>query len=144
VLSPDGAAFIFWPSEAAIGVYADPCNQIKGPVIGPSPSELAAAVAALPGTDLVDGPTDVTVGGFPAKHVAIKIRDDIGCTAEPNFLMWYSATDYRWASAIGSTVNTWIVDVNGTIAWIDGETYKGAGPEPQQALQQIVDSVQFE
>jgi hypothetical protein len=46
-MSPEGAAFIFWPSEPAIGVYADPCGQIKGPVIGPSPSELAAAVAAL-------------------------------------------------------------------------------------------------
>ncbi len=141
----DDLGFIFWPSEAAIGVYADPCAHTQGPVIGAFPAELAAAVAALPGTDLVDGPTDVTVGGYPAKHVAIRVRDDIGCPPM-SFYMWYGATpgDARYASELGSTVNSWIVDVNGTIAWIDGETSNGAGPEPQQALQEIVDSIQFE
>ena len=30
------------------------------------------------------------------------------------------------------------------IVWIDGETYKGAGPGPGQEIQQIIDSIQFE
>jgi hypothetical protein len=38
----------------------------------------------------------------------------------------------------------WIIDVEGTLVWIDGETYKGAGPEPGQQIQQIIDSIRFE
>jgi hypothetical protein len=50
----------------------------------------------------------------------------------------------RYATALGSTIRVWIVDVDGTPVWIDGETYKGAGPEPGQEIQQIIDSIQFE
>jgi hypothetical protein len=38
----------------------------------------------------------------------------------------------------------WIIEVDGSIVWIDGETYKGAGPEPGQEIQQIIDSIRFE
>jgi hypothetical protein len=37
-----------------------------------------------------------------------------------------------------------IVDVDGKLVWIDGETFKGAGPEPGQEVQRIIDSIQFE
>mgnify|MGYP006370842511 CR=1 FL=1 len=50
----------------------------------------------------------------------------------------------RYAPEGGSTIRVWIVDVDGAIGWIDGETYKGAGAEPGQEIQQIVDSIQFE
>jgi hypothetical protein len=50
----------------------------------------------------------------------------------------------RYATELGSTIRVWIVDVDGTLIWIDGETFKGAGSEPGQQLQQIVDSIQFE
>jgi hypothetical protein len=144
-ITADGAGFILWPATTPIGVFADPCTSTEGPVIGPSPGDLAAAVAALPGTDLVEAPTDVTVGGYPAKHVAITVREDIGCVPT-QFYMWYGSgpDDARYATELGSTVQSWIIDVNGTIAWIDGETYKGAGPEPVQLIQQVIDSVQFE
>jgi hypothetical protein len=36
----------------------------------------------------------------------------------------------------------WIIDVDGTIAWIDGETSEGAAAAPPGA-QQIIDSIQF-
>ena len=99
----------------------------------------------MPGTDVISGPTDVTVGGYAAKYVVITIREDIGC-APNNFHLWYapSPDQRRYATSLGSTIRTWIVDVDGTIVWIDGETYKGAGPEPGQELQQIVDSIRFE
>ena len=41
-------------------------------------------------------------------------------------------------------MRVWIIDVDGTIVWIDGETYKGAGPGPGEEIQQIIDSIQFE
>jgi hypothetical protein len=141
---PTDKSFIFW-TETPVGVFTDPCAQLKGPAIGSSAADLAAAVATVPGTDLVSGPTDVTVGGKPAKQVVLTVREDVDCVAT-NFYLWYapSADLARYATALGSTIMTWIVDVDGKIVWIDGETYKGAGPEPGRQLQQIVDSIRFE
>jgi hypothetical protein len=150
-MRPDGAGFILWPDDTPIGVYADPCAHVKAPPIGAVPADLAAAVAALPGIDLVSGPSDVTVGGYPAKLVVITFPDDADCNADgqlsdDEFYLWYASNEAnaRYASGLGSTIRTWIVDVNGKIVWIDGETYKGAGPEPGQQIQEIVDSIQFE
>lgn len=143
-IGPDGAGLIFW-GDTPIGVFADPCAGTRGPSIGTSPAALAAAVAALPGTDLVSGPTDVTVGGHPAKHVVISIPEGASCTAE-RFYLWYAPTPdlARYATALGSTISVWIMDVDGTPIWIDGETYMGAGPAPAGDLQQLVDSIQVE
>jgi hypothetical protein len=150
-LVPDGAGFIFWPDGAPIGVYADPCAHVKAQPVGAAAADLAAAVAAIPGTDLVSGPSDVTVGGYPAKVVVITFPNDADCNGDgklldDEFYLWYAAIEgnARYSSGIGSTIRSWIVDVDGKIVWIDGETFKGAGPEPAQEIQQIVDSIQFE
>jgi hypothetical protein len=143
-IGPEGAGIIFW-GDTPTGVFANPCGEIKGPSIGPSSAALATAVATLPGTDLVSGPTDVTVGGHPAKLVVLKVREDVGCPAE-SFYLWYAPDPAltRYATRLGSTIMVWIIDVDGTLVWIDGETYKGAGPAPAQDIQEIVDSFQFE
>jgi len=143
-VTPDGAGFIFW-GDAPIGVFADPCAQKRSPPVGPSVADLAEAVTTVPGTDVVSGPSDVTVGGHPAKHLVLTVREDVGCTAE-SFYLWYAATPglARFATELGSTIGVWIVDVDGKIVWIDGETFKGAGPEPGNQIQQIVDSIAFE
>ena len=143
-VTSDGAGFIFW-GDAPIGVFADPCAQKRSPPVGASVADLAAAVATVPGTDLVSGPSDVTVGGHPAKHLVLTVREDVGCTAE-DFYLWYAATPglARYATELGSTIGVWIVDVDGKIVWIDGETFKGAGAEPGREIQQIVDSIAFE
>lgn len=138
------AGFIFW-NDAPVGVFADPCANVTSPPVGSSVVELAAAVAKVPGTDLVSGPSDVTVGGYPAKQVVLTVREDIKCDAN-NFYLWYapSAGNARYATEVGSTIRVWIIDVDGSIVWIDGETYKGAGPQPTQEIQQLIDSIQFE
>lgn len=127
------------------GVAADPCRHVAAPA-AESAAELAAAVAALPGTDVVTAPEDVTVGGRPAKHVAITIRDDIGC--DPGqFSMWYDdsrGTIFRWVTALGQTNHVWIVDLDGTSLWIEAETYEGARQELVGEIQGIIDSIQFE
>ena len=142
--SADGAGFIFW-GDAPVGTFADPCADKKGPPVGPSVAALAAVVAAVPGTQLVSGPTDVTVGGYPAKHVVITVPEDIGCAA-PNFMLWYAPDPElaRYASAKGSTIEVWIVDVDGRTVWIDGETYKGAEPARAEELQKLIDSIRFD
>jgi len=142
--TPDGAGFIFW-NDAPVGVFADPCKGSKAPPVSPSAADLAVAVAAVPGIDIVSGPADVIVGGHPAMHVVIRVPEDVGCAAE-DFYLWYAPpTDLaRYATTLGSTIMVWIVDVDGTIVWIDGETYKGAGPKPGQEIQRIIDSIRFD
>lgn len=143
-MTPDGAGFIFWSTQTPVGAFKDPCADVKGPPLA-SAADLAAAVASLPGIDVVSRTSDVTVGGYPAKHVVITVREDVGCRAE-SFNLWYAprADLARYASELGSTIRVWIVDVDGTLVWIDGETYKGAGTGPGQQIQQIVDSIRFE
>jgi hypothetical protein len=145
-ITPEGASLLFWDANP-IGVFADPCAKKKAPPAGPSAADLASAVSTLPGADLVSGPTDVTVGGRPAKHVVLTVPEDAPCGAGGlEFHLWYAPAEgeARYISALGATMRVWIIDVDGTIVWIDGETYKGAGPGPGQEIQQIIDSIQFE
>lgn len=137
--------FIFW-GNTPDGVYTDPCGHEQGPVIGPSAAELAAAVAAIPGTELVSGPTEVTVGGRPAQHVAIRIPEDVGCAAgEAGFQLWYDEeTGGRYPTRLGDTIQTWIIDVDGALVWIDCETVANASARVEQEIQDIVNSIQFE
>lgn len=142
-----GAAFIFW-TDPPVNVYADPCaKEPLDPPAGDTPAELAAAVSSIPGTDVVSGPSDVTIGGHPAKLVTIRIRDDIDCPPG-EFLLWYREADGptggRWPDAVGDTINTWIIDVDGTIVWIDGSWASGSPATRQRYMEQIVASIQFE
>lgn len=131
-------------------VYADPCGHVAAPPVSPSAANLAAAVAGIPGVDVVTGPVDVTLGGMPGKHVAITFPEDADCTAS-EFFMWYDsavcdgdAPCHRWVSELGQTSKVWIIEVDGTHVWIEAETYKGARPELEQGIQQIVESIRFE
>ncbi len=139
---PGAAGFIFW-SEPPTGVFADPCGDVRAPTLGKDRAALAAAVAAIPGVDVVREPQEATVAGRPARFVAVAVREDVGCEARA-FHLWYAGAHRRFASQLGFTIWIWIVDVDGAIVWIEGETYKGAGPEPAAASQQSVDSIRVE
>ena len=145
-VTPQGASLLFWNTNP-IGVFADPCTKKKAPPADPTAADLAAAVSTIPGAKLVSGPVDGTVGGRPAKQVVITVPEDAPCRAgEQEFHLWYAQPEgeARYISALGATMRVWIIDVDGKLIWIDGETYKGAGPEPAQEIQQIIDSIQFE
>jgi hypothetical protein len=142
----ESAGFIFWTQSAPDNVYADPCARIPlDPAPGSSAAELAEAVANVPGSELVSGPSPAFVGGFPAQHVAISIREDIACDAN-EFYLWYdSRTDLgRYASQVGSTIHTWIIDVDGALVWIDAETYASSGPDALREIRQIIDSMHLQ
>jgi hypothetical protein len=145
--SPNAVWMLFWSID---GVYSDPCAGVAAPPVSPSAADLASAVATLPRTELVSEPTDVTVGGRAAKHVAIRIPDNIPCPPL-QFFLWYddvpcdsAATCGRYVTAIGETNQVWIVEVDGKHVWIEAETYAGAPPEIEQEVQAIIDSIQFE
>ncbi|HEU0236173.1 MAG TPA: hypothetical protein VFR14_06995 [Candidatus Limnocylindrales bacterium] len=144
--SSDAAWMLIWSVD---GVYADPCAHVAGPVLSASPAELAAAVAGLPGAT-ASGPTDTTVGGYPAKHVTLVYGTDAGC-APGTYYPWYNDVAcglddpcHRWLSATNSTLRVWIVDVEGTHFWIEAETYQGASPELDQEIRDMIASIQFE
>lgn len=145
---PDGASINFWES-APENVYADPCAHTP---LSPAPSHTAASLAGvaatIPGTTLVRGPSSVSVGGRPAQHVVFTIREDIACDPH-DFYLWYDESSggasggWRWAGGLGETHSVWIIDVDGKVVWIDGETFKGADAKPAQQIQQIIDSIKF-
>jgi hypothetical protein len=142
---PGSSAIIFWQMTPD-NVYADPCSHARrSPAPEHTAAGLAAAVAGIPGVDVVSGPTSMTIGGHPAQHVQLAIPAAIGC-APDQFYLWFDSTDGtgRWAQATDETLWVWIVDVDGTLVWMDGETYKGADATVIGELQQIIDSIQFE
>jgi hypothetical protein len=156
-VGPQGAeAKLFWTTYPAPGWAAEECAYLRSrnlpqqvsrpdPPTGPSSVDLAAAVAEVPGTDLVSGPADVSVGGFPAMYVEFVVRDDVGC--DPGFFFIYPTT---WGGALwpetvpGDTIRVWIVDLGRTRFFIEGATHDNAGPDLILEVQAIVDSIRFE
>ena len=118
-------AAVFWAGFRD-GGQAVPCARVLGSAVGGSTADLAAAVARAPGTKLVSGPTSVTVGGFPAQHVVLTVREDLGC--EPGYFFSWRPRNVCWGacwttdSSVGNTIRIWIVDVGGTRLFFDAET----------------------
>jgi hypothetical protein len=148
---PQGAeAVIFW-SAFPDGEKADPCLNIdwRDEALGWNPAQIdlvANAVASAPGVDIRSGPTEVTIDGHPARHVALTVRERAGC--DPGFFYnWKAQTGgAMWVtSQPGDTIDVWIVDLGEATLFIGGETHPdnfslGVAEE----IQQIVDSIRFE
>jgi hypothetical protein len=106
--TPDGAVITFsWRPDH---VYADPCaHTLMDPPPGPSPSDFAAALAGIPGVDVLSGPTDTEIGeaygkaksgprpgpGLSAIELVLKIREDIDCEPQDFYLWADECTDAR-------------------------------------------------
>jgi hypothetical protein len=144
IVGPQGAeAIIFWTSFPD-GDYADPCARLLSQKVGSSAADLAAAVATAPGTELVTGPSNVTLGGRPAKHVALTVREKVGC--DPGF--FYSWRDVNggalWrTTGVGDTIRVWIVDVDRRRLFIEAATTKQAVGGLRQEAERIVESIRF-
>ena len=143
----ESADFLFWPDSAPDTTFADPCTDTPlDPRPEGSATGLATAVSTIPGTDLVSGPSAVTVDGSPAQHVVITVREDIGCAPNQFYLWWDVDTleAIRYATEPGSTIYVWIIEKDGAIVWIEAETFVGSSPELASEIEQIVNSIQFE
>lgn len=145
IRGPQGAeAIVFWTSHDN-GEPAASCARVLSPPIGPSAANLAAAFAEAPGTRLLGGPWDVTVGGRLATHVVVEVRKDVGC--DPGyFFKWQDIEGGAlWGSTgIGDTIRVWIVPVRGTRLVIEAETTRQATPRLEEEIQQIVESIRFD
>jgi hypothetical protein len=148
-------ATITFREESPDGVYADPCKHVRRDPVGRATEtdsradhlqhsvDLATALATIPGTNLIDGPSDVTVGGLPAHYVALSVREDIPCAGA--FYLWYDSDRPSRAAPPGEAIRIWIVDYLRfhLRLWIEAETYAGTAPQLDQEIQQIVDSMEF-
>ncbi|MGA7098412.1 MAG: hypothetical protein WB245_12685 [Acidimicrobiia bacterium] len=105
---PQGAeAIVFWAGYPD-GALADPCLGSDAS----SRDRVAIALADLPGTELVSGPSDTTIGGLPAKHVSLIVREDAGC--DPGFFYHWKAQSggAMWTrNDLGDTIDVWLVDL---------------------------------
>ncbi len=142
-VGPQGAeAVVLWTGFPD-GDEAQSC--MAGPADSPTAAILAARVARAPGTELVLAPTDVRVGGRPAQHVEVIVREDRGC--DPGY--FFTWRDQRFgpfwgATDPGATIDVWIVDVAGTLIVIEAETTAEAGPELDREIRQVVNSIRFD
>jgi hypothetical protein len=125
-------------------VYTDPCAR-KSATVGPSIAEQAAALTTIEGTDAV-GPTDVAVGGRPAKLVVLTIHPDVPC-AQQGFELYGMTSPgggtTLYANGITSTIRVLFVDTGGQILMIHSDQL-GPDPKVAQEIQQVVDSIRFE
>jgi hypothetical protein len=141
VVGPQGAEAIIYWTTFPDGDYADLCAHLLAPSIGRSAADLAAAVSKAPGTKLVKGPSDMTLGGRPAKNVVLTVRKNVGC--DPGFFYtWrsgYGGAFWR-TTDVGDTIRVWIVAVGGKRLFIAAAT-KAGGLEKE--IQQIVESIRF-
>lgn len=136
-------AMIYWTTFPD-GIDAHPCAQLLSPPVGRSAADLAAAVSRAAGTDLVAGPVEVTVGGRVAQHVVLTVGEDLGC--DPGYFYTWQQKEggpFWAATEVGDTINVWIVDIDGTLVFIAGETNLRASPDLEQEVQQIVESIRF-
>jgi hypothetical protein len=141
---PQGAeAIILWTAIDR-GIYAQACGQWWGSPAG-SAADYALSASTSRGTHLVEGPSRVVVGGHAAQHVVFTVQRDVGC--DPGFFhTWRPVEDGPfWTSTeVGDTIRIWLVNVDGTILYIEGDTHEDAGPQLEREVQRIVDSIRFD
>ncbi len=133
-------------------VFDDPCAHGSFQTFDPSLAGQAEALASIPGTELVSGPSEVTVDSLPGQHVTVAIPEDVGCPNSEFWLLFNAECGAptigcsNYPNWLGETIHEWFIDVNGEIFNIRAQVrYPGeASPDLEAEIQQIVDSIQFE
>jgi hypothetical protein len=140
---PGLVLFNAWTVDA---VYTDPCRHVLGPAVAPGVDALVAAFRAVPALGPT-APTDTTIDGRPATHLALELPDDIDPSdcANQEFAMWawegevarYAPPGYR-----DMVDELWILEVDGTRIVLDGSLSEATAADRAE-LDAIVQSVRF-
>jgi hypothetical protein len=156
------ARMVFLDLATPDGTYADPCTQTRGePVmvrdddsaaILQQSDDLTAAIAAIPGIEVVEGPSK----SVEWNHVVIRIPED-ACV--PFGLWWDSDAGARWLDRAGDTIAIWIYNhqyitsspahPGGVVPapplriWIEAQMPPDTDPRLEGEIQQILDSMRF-
>jgi hypothetical protein len=143
----DGAAYLgFWIVDAA---ERDPCGLggVGDTPVGPTVSDLAAALAGAPGFDAT-GPTAVSVDGIDGEYVELT-GPLPGCSA-PEVELWRTADgSCRCMEPIAERNRLWILDVDGNRLVIDAVDYaasdggQGTTAADLEDLEGMIDSIRI-
>jgi TolB protein len=148
---------IYWTAFPG-GRQVAPCTRLLSPALARSSiDDLAATLAKAPGSELVEAPTRVTLGGRPARYVELVVREDRGCNPGFFFTWRDRMSGALWGGTEpGDRIRVWIVEVDGRRLFFVAETKEGfnhplreppSKPELQRArreISKIVQSVRFE
>ncbi len=142
VNSQEAEAVLYWTTVPG-GGWADPCAAVLDLPPGTSTVEITAAISSAPGTELVSGPTPVTVGGRAAEQVVLAVSQGVGCNPGYFYSWKFVLGGPFWEeTSVGDTIRVWVVAVGRKNLLIVGETTWDAGPLNEEILQ-IVDSIRF-
>jgi hypothetical protein len=150
------------PGEIAVGpwiianVYTDPCQwqgALPSPAVGPTVDDLASALVAQKGRNAT-APTDVTLGGYPAKRIELSIPADLDrATCDEGVIRTWVAPGEDAAHSTPDTENlgmhsgqlnvVYIVDVNGDRLVIDTWHMPGTSPTDLAELDAILASMRI-
>lgn len=150
------SAFLAMSTTAGIVVYEDPCQwaeNVPEPAATTAP-EIAAALAAQPSRDASD-PVDMTVGGYPATVITLRVPDDAVFT-ECYRGVYATYTPEGWGSEGGGSLpgrvhqgpgqidTFWIVEVDDAIVILNAMYRDDTPAERIEEMRAIAESATFE
>lgn len=132
--------------------FDDPCAHDSFTAYDESLSGQAEAFAAIPGTALVDGPSEVTVDSHSGLVTAIAIPSDPGCENGDFWLLFNADCGEptidcsNYPNWLGEVIREWMIDVEGETFNVRAQVRfpDEATPALDAEIQQIVDSIEFE
>ena len=131
-------------------VFTDPCDHTTLVAAGTSVEQLTTALLAQ-GSVVASGPTDVTVAGYPAKHVEFAIPADLDVSTCTNgVIRFWPGPGPDMSSGMcceigpGMTEKMDIVDVDGHPWVVASRTGPAASPEALAQLRAVLDSIHID
>ena len=122
------------------------CSRSPGPnvvTVGPTAHDLVTALANQTGTQQA-GPTDVTVGGYPAMRFQLtKPRGIPRCPPFERPEIWSNATTYGFGILVDGEATVYVVDVDGNRLVITSFD-RGASAEGAAQLEAVIASIEVE
>ncbi len=144
----DGAPNVFFVTMFVTDVYTDACHWTKTVSAGTTVDQLTSLLVAQKGR-VATTPTNVAVGGFPAKQIQLTIPagfDEAQC--ESGLLHFWpdpgSTTGGLCCTAAGSTDVVDIVNVGGQTFVLVARHEAGSSPADLAELDAIVASIKIE
>jgi hypothetical protein len=139
----------------------DACHDHRpaDPAVGPTVDDLATALTQLAPFEVTSPPSDVTMFGYPGKHLELTIPADqqfsgsgdnrrfSGCI-EGELRSWFSplvgGSFWGYNPEPGATEDFWILDVDGTRLVLETNSSPAAPPQDLAELEAVFDSIRIE
>jgi hypothetical protein len=158
---PDAEGHFVGVSIAAVtNVMVDACNDHRptDPPIGPTVSDLAAALSELAPFIVTEPTTEVNIYGYSGRHLELTVPDDIPFEVHADggyFTDCVSGELQSWLAPVltyvfwgyagpGQIEEFWILDVGGSRLMIQATWFPDSSPEDIAEMRAILDSIRIE